>query len=84
MQSYTVPMRMVDHQYIVILTLLLFLKILGKIISKKCVIFLLKDLNLILQSNLYAIGLNDFNKREKGDFISEIFEKGIIIEHKFE
>lgn len=32
----------------------------------------------------YAIGLNDFNKREKGDFISEIFEKGIIIEHKFE
>ena len=30
----------------------------------------------------YAIGLNDFNNRTKGDFISEIYEKGIIIEQE--
>jgi uncharacterized protein len=30
----------------------------------------------------YAISLNDFNNRTKGDFISEIYEKGIVIEEK--
>jgi uncharacterized protein len=28
----------------------------------------------------YAISLNDFKNRAKGDFISEIYDKGIIIE----
>lgn len=28
----------------------------------------------------YAIGLKEFNNRTKGDFISEIYEKGIVIE----
>ena len=28
----------------------------------------------------YAIGMNEFKNRQKGDFISEIYESGIIIE----
>ena len=37
---------------------------------------------LISESSIepYAIGLDEFNKRIKGDFLSEIYEKGIIIE----
>jgi len=30
----------------------------------------------------YAIGLEEFNNRSEGDFISEIFQKGIVIEDR--